>query len=165
MRFSIPQQSLAFLENPPAYTSPDVLEPSKENPAKVSPASPNRDENKTEVTLMAQRELEPTARNDDFDVQIQAQENQPNEKHMEPEKRDVQRDHVGQKHARTEPQTFRRPQSTVAINPRLQHTASTHSVRPINATPPPPPPQHPTTANPQGAKGVGGWLKSFADGF
>ncbi|KAF9650978.1 hypothetical protein BDM02DRAFT_1014666 [Thelephora ganbajun] len=156
LRFSIPEQSLDFLDEPPAYLSPDILESSKEeSPPETSSASPpNQGEKKHEAMAEVKPEQgtlaqEPAAVNDN-PVQVQTQEKQPDEKHTE-ERHEAKQDRGGQKPAGVGPATVTRQTS---MNQRLQQTALTHSVRSAIRNPlPPPPTQQP---NPQGERSSGG---------
>ena len=174
MRFSVPEQSLDFLDNPPAYLSPNVLESSEENLTQVSPAL-NQTEKKTEVIPEVPPEPEktpqdPTSTVTNF-IKTQPQK-QSHKKEMEYEKRGVQQDHAVQNQAGIELSALARQPPPVTVNHQPQwkppHGSNNpETARPATPTqhlrsrptyPQPPPPQQP---NPQGGKGVGAWFSSW----
>lgn len=169
MRFSIPQQSLDFLDHPPAYPSSNVLESSKgERPHNVSSASPqNQGDQKTETQeVQSEHEettQEPAATNNE-PVQTQTQEEKIDEKQAE-ERQEVKSDHGGQQPipVDNEVSTFLRRQSAGAMNqqPFLQQTTPTFPTRATNraSLSYQPSPQH----NPQGQgnRGANWWSKTW----
>jgi hypothetical protein len=169
LRFSIPEQSLEFLENPPAYTSPNILESSKEeNTAEVPQVTPpNQVENNPEVTPTVQPESEKphrelTAMSND-PVQTTPHEKPLDEKQQDSEKRGVQQDRTIQRQAPIELSTFPQRKPAVAMNHRPPQTSPTHTMRPTNWVSIPHGPAPPQPSTPQGSGGVGGWFKSLID--
>jgi len=140
LRFSIPEQSLDFLGEPPAYLSPNVSEPPKEEkPTKdLSVPLPDPGEQKTEVTPEVKPEHEkPTQESTlvDSPVQVQAQEKQPDEKQVE-EELEVQQDrHGGQRPADIELEVVSRQPPTATANPRPQQSTPTLPMKSVNHSP------------------------------
>ena len=165
MRFSVPEQSLDFSGEPPAYQSPNTIldPPVEEKPPNIlSVSPPDQGENRTKPVPEANQEREnppqepaPTNNNP---VQV-SQEERPDENWTE-ERHSMQQDRGGQRAGSAFPR-----RAVVATNRPQQSTGHTQPVRSgsFNRGPPPRPPQPPS---PQENKpGVTGWLKSFADGF
>ena len=167
----IPQQSLDFLDNPPAYTSPDILESSKEdNPTEVPFVSPQNDTGKptnqmkqdTDMTPRAQSEPEKSSQ------EPPAPESDPAEVHphggqgqVQREEHEVQQHGIGQNRAEIELSTLNR-QPSLSVNPRPQQVVLTQPTRPDRHTPPSTP-QQKQAPNSRGGGGVGGWFKSLTD--
>jgi len=127
LRFSIPEQSLDFLDQPPAYPSSNVLESSKEkSPNILSSSPPDLGVGKPEVEPEVEQEHKqppqepmPTVNNP---AEVRAQVKRLDERTEE--KYEGQQDHSGQRSTGIETSTFGRQSPTVATNTWGQHDRS-----------------------------------------
>jgi len=172
LRFSIPQQSLDLLDNPPEYAAANNPESPKEEKAAEVPQAPppNLVEQDPEETTRVQPDIEkpsqelPTTRNNP--AQVRPQGGQLGRRQSDSGRYSVQQDRNLQRQAEMELSQFTRQPHAAAMDhwpQQLTPTYPAHSTRSmsmgrgVTIPPEPSPPQPPT---PQAGKGMGGWLKS-----